>query len=165
MPALLDSSSLLTSEETDQILINYAIDTLTHHVKLPRTCDPLSFFFSAFLPQIDTRSYIERILRYTKCSKTVFPHAVVLLKRLRKKDSRLQLSPYNLHRLVITAVVISAKFIDHACYSNAYYARIGGISSVGEMNILEVEMLKLLNYRVLVTVDEIVQVCNANNEK
>lgn len=167
MPALLESS-LLTSEKTEKVLINYALDNLSdassHSVKLPDTYDPLSFFFSAFLPQIDTHSYIDRIVRYTKCSSTVFPHAIVLLKRLEKQDPRLRLSPYNLHRLVITAVVISAKFIDHAWYSNSYYARVGGISSVAEMNLLEIHMLKLLDYRVLVTMEEITRVCNAESK-
>lgn len=161
MPALLEST-LLTSDKPEQVLLDYATHNLQYDVKLPETYDPLSFFFSAFLPQIDTHSYIDRIIRYSKCSNTVFPHAIVLLKRLEKQDPRLRLSPYNLHRLVITAVVISAKFIDHAWYSNSYYARVGGISTVGEMNLLEVQMLKLLDYRVLVSMDEISQVCNTH---
>ncbi|TYH56171.1 hypothetical protein ES332_D09G289800v1 [Gossypium tomentosum] len=43
-----------------------------------------------------------------------------------------------LHR--IFNVLVSAKFMDDICYNNAYYAKVGGISTE-EMNILEVDFL------------------------
>ena len=93
------------------------------------------------------------------CSDAVFVNATVLLRRLVKKDSRLALSHHNVHRMLITAVMISAKFLDHAWYSNSYYAKVGGIPSVDELNFLEVQMLKLLDYRILVSPEEITELC------
>lgn len=128
--------------------------------KLPPISDPISYFFSVQAANISPSQYATRLRRYAKCSDTVYIHALVLLRRLAKSDPRLKLSPYNAHRLLITALVISAKFVEHAWYSNKYYAAVGGISSVREMNNLEVEMLKLLDYRVLVTPSEIIAYCS-----
>ncbi|TYI67171.1 hypothetical protein E1A91_D09G279600v1 [Gossypium mustelinum] len=52
----------------------------------------------------------------------------------------LPLDSFNVHRLLITSVLVSAKFMDDICYNNAYYAKVGGISTE-EMNILEVDFL------------------------
>ena len=59
-----------------------------------------------------------------------------------------------MHRLLITAVMISAKFNDDLCYSSQYYARVGGIASVEEMHGLELQLLKLLDFNVSVTPSE-----------
>lgn len=42
--------------------------------------------------------------------------------------------------------MLAAKFLDDHYYNNAYYAKIGGISTQ-EMNRLEVDMLTLLDHR------------------
>ncbi len=127
--------------------------------KLPSASESISYFFSVQAADISATQYAARLRRYAKCSDAVYIHALVLLGRLAKRDDRLKLSPHNTHRLLITALVISAKFVEHAWYSNRYYAAVGGISSVEEMNCLEIEMLKLLDYRVLVAPAEIAAYC------
>ena len=54
------------------------------------------------------------------------------------------------HRLVITAVMLAAKLMDDKYYNNAYYARIGGVTT-GELNHMELEMLRMLGYRTFVS--------------
>jgi len=46
--------------------------------------------------------------------------------------------------------MISAKFFDDKYYNNAYYARVGGISTK-EMNTMELEFLYLVNFKLHVT--------------
>lgn len=55
------------------------------------------------------------------------------------------LTALNVHRVVITAVLLAAKFFDDAYYNNAYYAKVGGVL-VSEMNSLEVEFLFRINF-------------------
>ncbi len=50
-----------------------------------------------------------------------------------------------MHRVVITAILLAAKFFDDAYYNNAYYAKVGGVL-VSEMNSLEVEFLFRINF-------------------
>ena len=54
------------------------------------------------------------------------------------------------HRLVITAVMLAAKFMDDKYYNNAYYAKIGGVTT-SELNHMELEMLRMLDYRTFVS--------------
>ena len=56
----------------------------------------------------------------------------------------------NVHRVVITAVLLAAKFFDDAYYNNAYYAKVGGVL-VSEMNGLEVDFLFRINFTLHVT--------------
>ena len=55
------------------------------------------------------------------------------------------LTELNVHRVVITAVLLAAKFFDDAYYNNAYYAKVGGVL-VSEMNGLEVDFLFRVNF-------------------
>lgn len=127
---------------------------------LPPISDPISYFFSTKIADIGIEEYVQRLLQYAQCSDAVFVNALILLRRLAEKDPRLMLSHYNVHRLLITSVMISAKFLDHAWFSNAYYAKVGGIPSVQEINCLEIEMLKLLDYRIKVAPEEIAKLCH-----
>ena len=60
------------------------------------------------------------------------------------------LTELNVHRVVITAVLLAAKFFDDAYYNNAYYAKVGGVL-VSEMNGLEVDFLFRINFTLHVT--------------
>ena len=53
------------------------------------------------------------------------------------------------NRLLITGIMLGAKFFDDYFYNNEYYAKIGGISNV-EMNLLEIEFLNLINFSLYV---------------
>lgn len=55
-----------------------------------------------------------------------------------------------MHRVVITAILLGAKFFDDAYYNNAYYAKVGGVL-VSEMNGLEVDFLFRINFSLHVT--------------
>ena len=39
------------------------------------------------------------------------------------------ISSLNVHRLLITSIMLASKFFDDVYYNNAYYARVGGISN------------------------------------
>lgn len=56
----------------------------------------------------------------------------------------------NAHRVIITSILLAAKFFDDAYYNNAYYAKVGGVH-VSEMNRLEVEFLFRINFSLHVT--------------
>lgn len=127
--------------------------------QFPTATDLAAHFFSTQVADIAPEDYIARLRKYAHCSESVFVHALALLRRLASLDYRLQISPYNVHRLMITAVMISAKFLDHAWFTSSYYAKVGGIATVNEMNAMELAMLKLLDFRVFVQPDELAVDC------
>ncbi|KAL8141285.1 hypothetical protein V2J09_007306 [Rumex salicifolius] len=104
-------------------------------------------FHGVTMPAISIRSYLERIFRYANCSESCFLVAYVYLDRFAQLQPMIgAVDSLNIHRLLITSVLIAAKFMDDMYYNNAYYARIGGISTK-EINFLEVEFLFGLGFR------------------
>jgi len=75
--------------------------------------------------------------------------ALIYIDRLIQSNNFL-LTELNVHRVVITAVLLAAKFFDDAYYNNAYYAKVGGVL-VSEMNGLEVDFLFRINFTLHVT--------------
>jgi len=63
---------------------------------------------------------------------------------------------YNVHRLVIAGVTVASKFFSDVFYTNARYAKVGGLA-VHELNQLELHFLLLTDFRLMIPVSEIQQ--------
>lgn len=99
-------------------------------------------------PSISIADYLERICKYSSCSAECFVLALVYIDRLIQQAS-FTVSSLNIHRVIITSVMLAAKFFDDHYYNNAYYAKIGGVPCA-EMNSLELEFLFLINFTLYV---------------
>lgn len=108
-------------------------------------------FHALKAPGIGIQQYLERIHKYASCSTECFILALIYIDRLIQRNNFL-LTELNVHRVVITAVLLAAKFFDDAYYNNAYYAKVGGVL-VSEMNGLEVEFLFRINFSLHVQTD------------
>ncbi|KAK9845763.1 hypothetical protein WJX81_001834 [Elliptochloris bilobata] len=91
-------------------------------------------------------SRAERISKYAKCSPACFAMAFSYMERVSQVDPAHTLTLLNVHRLLITAVLLAAKLTDDNFFNNAYFAKIGGITTP-ELNRLELQLLKLLDFR------------------
>ncbi|XP_037450431.1 cyclin-P4-1-like [Triticum dicoccoides] len=120
-------------------------------------------------PEIGVRRYAERIYRYAGCSPACFVVAYAYLDRLaappqddagEDEAAAVAVNSYSVHRLLITSVMVAAKFMDDIHYNNAYFARVGGVE-VREMNGLELEFLFALRFRLNVTPDDFASYCAA----
>ncbi|KAF1318468.1 hypothetical protein FI667_g8291, partial [Globisporangium splendens] len=108
--------------------------------------------FEAFrAPGISIRDYLMRIHKYASCSPECFVLALVYIDRLQRMQGFV-LTHLNVHRVVITSVVLAAKFFDDHYFNNAYYAKVGGVLCK-EMNELEIEYLLLINFSLHVSTD------------
>lgn len=101
-------------------------------------------FHALRAPSISILQYLERIHKYASCSTESFVLALIFIDRLIQRNNFL-LTHLNVHRVVISAVLVAAKFFDDAYYNNAYYAKVGGVL-VSELNSLEVEFLFRINF-------------------
>lgn len=108
-------------------------------------------FHALKAPGIGVLQYLERIHKYASCSTECFILALIYIDRLIQRNNFL-LTELNVHRVVITSILLAAKFFDDAYYNNAYYAKVGGVL-VSEMNSLEVEFLFRINFSLHVTPD------------
>src|SRR3989338_2796845 len=65
--------------------------------------------------------------------------------RLVQSNPNFVISSFSIHRLLITSIMVAAKFFDDKFYNNEYYAKIGGIQKE-EINKLEIEFLYMINF-------------------
>ncbi|ESW19048.1 hypothetical protein PHAVU_006G092300 [Phaseolus vulgaris] len=119
--------------------------------------DPVTIFHGSKAPNMSVTQYMERIFKYSNCSTSCFVIAHIYLERFFQKKSG-YLTSFNAHRLLITSIMVAAKFLDDKYYSNAYFAKVGGVSTE-EMNRMEIEFLFNLEFRLFVTTELFLKNC------
>ncbi|KAK3008109.1 hypothetical protein RJ639_014371 [Escallonia herrerae] len=109
----------------------------------------LNVFHGVRAPSISIPKYLDRIYKYTGCSPSCFVVGYVYIDRLLHKHPDSLVVSLNVHRLLVTSVMVASKVLDDVHYNNAFYARVGGVSNA-ELNRLELELLFLLDFGVIV---------------
>ncbi|XP_059435590.1 cyclin-P3-1 [Corylus avellana] len=112
----------------------------------------VTIFHGSKAPNINIQQYLERIFKYSSCSPSCLVAAYIYLERFIQRTGA-YLTSLNVHRLLITSSMVAAKVLDDDCYNNAYYARVGGVSTA-EMNRLEMKFLFGVDFRLHVTAED-----------
>jgi len=131
-------------------VLNQLCDRNDH---LPDNANGLSKFHALRPPAISIKDYLLRIAKYAACSGECFVLALVYIDRIIQSNPTFVVNSLNIHRLLITSVMLAAKFFDDQYFNNAYYAKVGGVPK-GEMNSLEVEFLFMTNFTLFVPTDQ-----------
>lgn len=118
-----------------------------------RTADdaeaPLRRFFSTGRQDFSLESYVARIVENVR-SRPVLVACLVYIDRLREAHVDMTLSDGNLHRVLTVAVLLGYKvLVDEPC-GQEFFRAIGGIPSVEELNGLEGEFLRLVDWKLFV---------------
>ncbi|KQK06380.1 cyclin-P3-1 [Brachypodium distachyon] len=116
-----------------------------------------TIFHGQRVPDLSIQLYAERIFKYADCSPSCFVLALVYIERYLQQP-HVYMTSFSVHRLLITSVVVAAKFTDDAFFNNAFYARVGGISTI-EMNRLELDLLFNLDFRLKVNLETFGSYC------
>lgn len=115
----------------------------------PAVTEP-SVFHALQPPSITPVDYLRRLARYSFCSRSVFVAAFFYLERIaRIEHVDLRINSLSVHRLLLTAVLLATKMIDDVLYDNAHFAKVGGLD-VKELNMLELDMLKVLRFKLFI---------------
>ncbi|CAH9096495.1 unnamed protein product [Cuscuta europaea] len=109
-------------------------------------------------PNMSVQSYLERVFRYIGAGPSVFVVAYVYIDRLCLLHPRFRISPTNVHRLLITTILLASKYVEDRNYKNSYFARVGGLTRM-EMNRLEVELLFMMGFKLHVNVSVFQSYC------
>eukprot|EP00475_Leptophrys_vorax_P021246 TRINITY_DN28965_c0_g1_i3.p1 TRINITY_DN28965_c0_g1~~TRINITY_DN28965_c0_g1_i3.p1 ORF type:complete len:137 (-),score=10.96 TRINITY_DN28965_c0_g1_i3:41-451(-) len=72
----------------------------------------LTVFHGLRAPNIDIDKYLERIFKYANCSPACFVVAYIYTERMLARDDDMAITSLNVHRLLITTVMLAAKFLD-----------------------------------------------------
>jgi len=127
-----------------------ATATITAADSKPRR---VTYFHCVRPPTLAIPDYLNRIRKYFVASDECYVMALVYIDRVGKVDPAMTVSELNVHRLLVIAAMIAAKFHDDVYYSNNYYAKVGGLS-LKEVNALEAKFLKMLDWRMYVDPQE-----------
>lgn len=122
-----------------------------------QTKDAITIFHGSRAPMLGIRQYIDRIFKYSCCSPSCFIVAQIYVDRFIQRRN-VHLTSLSVHRLLIASLTVAAKFIDDAFFNNAYYAKVGGISTA-ELNRLEAKFLFGLDFWLHVSVDTFGKYC------
>ncbi|CAI6001338.1 unnamed protein product [Closterium sp. NIES-64] len=118
----------------------------------------LTVFHGLQAPGIGLDKYLDRIFKYANCSYSCFVVAYIYVDRMIERQPDMLLTNLNIHRLLVTSVMVATKFFDDAYFNNAYYAKVGGVTT-GEMNRLELEFLFRIDFRLNITSDDFASYC------
>jgi len=146
--------SVGTPEKIVGVISKLLTDLVARNDQLPLSPTQVTPFHSSKPPTISVKSYLEdRILKYAGCSEETFILALIYMDQVVQFNPEFVISSLNVHRLLITSIMLASKFFDDVYYNNAYYARVGGISNI-EVNSLEMEMLRMISFSLFVQSDQ-----------
>ncbi|CBK20800.2 uncharacterized protein [Blastocystis hominis] len=92
------------------------------------------------------------IYRYFNCSAECYLLSLIYINRV-IRINRFIINTYSVHRLILTSMMVAAKYFDDVYYTNTFYAEVGGIS-VNEINNLEVDFLCRIGFNLFVSTEE-----------
>ncbi|KAH9331740.1 hypothetical protein KI387_003848, partial [Taxus chinensis] len=102
------------------------------------------------VPEMSIERYLQRILKHTNASPSVFVVAYAYIDRFCAFHPEFRITSLNVHRLLITVVMVASKFLEDLNYRNCYYGAVGGLE-VEEINEMEMEFLFLMKFKLQVT--------------
>ena len=139
--------SLLDSIISNLELIIEENKKLNNYQKIIKSQRKL-IFSSLKYSKISLSQYIKRINKYTEMGESTFIIALIYIDRICEL-SNIILTPFNIHRLICTSVIIAIKYNEDIIYENSFYADIFGIDSE-ELILLELKFLELINFNLFI---------------
>jgi hypothetical protein len=115
-----------------------------------------TIFDNETIPKIGVKEYLVRIMKYCKINKSTVVIALVYIDRL---PSEFFISMYNIHKVILASILVASKINEDKIHTNDYFAKVGGIN-LFEMNLLEIDFLKLVEYNLLVNDTAFIQYVN-----
>ena len=82
-------------------------------------------FHALRAPGIGIKDYLSRVAKYAACSGECFVLCLVYIDRIIQSNPNFIVNSLNIHRLLITSIMLSAKYFDDQYYNNSYYAKVG----------------------------------------
>ena len=108
----------------------------------------LTRFHSSAPPNISIYNYLIRLTKYSALESAVLLSSVYYIDLLSSIYPAFTLNSLTAHRYLLTATSVASKGLCDSFCTNAHYAKVGGVQC-SELNILEEEFLRKVNYRVI----------------
>jgi len=134
-------------------LVAALASVLGHMAELGRRSQMTFSFHASRIPALSVHDYLTRLAAFYGCSDQCLVLTLVYVDRIVKKHPEFVVSPWSIHRLLMTGMMVATKFWDDTFYSNKHYAKVGGVR-LQEINRLEMHFLLLIGWRLQVLPQE-----------
>ena len=108
----------------------------------------LKSFTNRNIPSISIKDYLLRLSKHTKVNESTIILILIYIDRICNMNHFI-LTYYNIHKLILAALILAIKYNEENYYHMIYYSKIGGVS-LSELNFLESEYLILIGYKLFV---------------
>eukprot|EP01062_Namystynia_karyoxenos_P060636 TRINITY_DN522_c0_g2_i4.p2 TRINITY_DN522_c0_g2~~TRINITY_DN522_c0_g2_i4.p2 ORF type:complete len:257 (+),score=50.91 TRINITY_DN522_c0_g2_i4:158-928(+) len=103
-----------------------------------------SVFDAMAPPPVSVRDFLVRLCKHVYCSPQVWLCTLANADRMLSRAG-LIFTPLNVHRVLLAAFTVTAKYRDDVSYGNKWYAAVAGIPTA-ELNVLEAVCLETLGW-------------------
>ena len=131
---------------TISTLLQEIVDEQQDKKDLKRT-----IFYSKLIPEISIQSYLDRIIKYSNLETSTIIMTLIYIDRICEYNSLL-ITKHNVHRMLLSAMIVSIKVNEDDLFSNSFYAKVGGVS-LQELNKLEQGFLSLIRFRLYIDIN------------
>lgn len=106
----------------------------------------MACLFSAFsVPEISISDYVARMEQYAEIHSTTLLCGLIYIDRVLACSDNLKLSFFTVHRLLLVATMLAAKFAEDSHFNNNHWAKVGGVP-LSELNELELMFCSALKF-------------------
>ena len=106
-------------------------------------------FVSKNIPTISIKDYLDRLCNYSKINSSTILLIIIYIDRL-CNIYKFKLSYYNIHKLILSSMLIAVKYNEDERYSIKFYAKLGGITKT-ELCFLEYNFISLLDFNLFIS--------------
>ncbi|KAI0999957.1 hypothetical protein K3495_g8243 [Podosphaera aphanis] len=150
----------LCSVEDMVFLISDMIQELIQtNDNLPLQSEVLTRFHSRTPPAISVLNYLQRLAKHATLTPPLLLSMVYYIDKLCSLYPAFTVNSLTVHRFLITAGTVAAKGLSDSFWSNATYARVGGIKCT-ELGLLELDFLYRLDWRIVPRSDALLSYYN-----
>ena len=108
-------------------------------------------FLSKKIPSISIEKYLVRLVSHSKMEISTLILILIYIDKI-CKNNKFRLNFFNIHKFIVTSMLVSIKYNEDDFFSNSFYAKVGGVS-ITELNYLEYEFLSLIDFDLYVDDD------------
>lgn len=145
--------TLNNADTASEIIVSAVASVLGHLASLGCRRQRLTVFHATRVPQVSIEDYLKRIAMYFPCSDECLVLGLVYIDRVLHLHPDFVVSGLSIHRLLVTAITLSAKFHNDLFFRNEHYAKVAGLKAQ-ELRSLEARFLQLIDWRLHVQPEE-----------
>ena len=105
-------------------------------------------FLSNNIPQISIKDYLERLYKYSKINSSTIILILIYIDRI-CNIHKFKLTYFNIHKLILSSLIIAIKYNEDEYYSIKFYSKLGGVTK-SELIYLEYSFILLINFNLFV---------------